>query len=917
MRNRIVALSADRVRRSVALLLLVCSVSVAVAVAEYDFRDFTPSGAQIRSQASATFLDSDDVRRETLSNVVVTIVQSVAGVRLTPDGESAAARTVSPGAQVAFPFIVTNSGNDSASFDVSAVLEDGADARLGAPLVYHDENCNGRLDAGETTLTPLSQLSLESGATGCVLLLATAHAGADAGDATVTLSVGVDGDAVADEVTQRSASATVTVTNAAVLTSALQAEPSAVVAPDGLVTLTASVSNTSGVDAHAFEFPDLPGTPNPSGIFTELSIPEGLRVESVTATSGVADDDLALFEHDGNAWAALNLDELPATVTRIGVLVPGSGAFYPSGAQTVVSVGVREASAGGAGSTFAARASVRYSAGAAGELVEAESNQVTVTKGRAAAVAWVDAADESLSVASSDGTADRAEDERSVTELHSGVTLTIRDTLRNDGNASERYALAVAALGADAPQAAKDAWLCRLYQRDGVTPLPDTVGPVPAGETLAVVVRCDVPNDPNDAAQTLIRLSATTVDDASTDASVDWSVASVDEGFGASYTAVSTPAAAIADGDTASIVLRLTNAGVNPDTFDLGATTAQSGWLERVALYHLGGTVASGELCPSDASALTAARSSARVTTSGIVNPGMSRCILADITLLRGAVSGERTITFTSESINRDSVAPSVESAITVAHRSGLQFTPARSATITSGGSVNVNHTVRNTGNTQGTLAIGAPVVSPEGSVRVLYSLDGTTFSTSLDGIVLAPGQERTLTLRAIASAGQPVGRRITVTPTATIDYGQALGALSRSLSNTYDVIDGVLRLDLQVANCGQAGACGANPAGGDEARPRDYLRYTLTATNLGAAAIREVVVTEPIPAFTEFVSIDTEASFLGTVQYSRDGSSWGTGAPPALSAGDVIYVRVVNGGADVPIPPAGSVTVTLTVRVR
>ncbi|THF86845.1 DUF11 domain-containing protein [Deinococcus sp. KSM4-11] len=134
------------------------------------------------------------------SNAVVTTVQAVCAVSVSPDGTVAQpSRLVSvrAGETALFPYTVVNAGNAAQTFALRATLETGSVAAPTLRAVL-DRNGNGQVDAGEPDVTAVT---LDADASAAVLLVAAS--GTVPGDAWVNLSAGCPGgQADADNVAQ-------------------------------------------------------------------------------------------------------------------------------------------------------------------------------------------------------------------------------------------------------------------------------------------------------------------------------------------------------------------------------------------------------------------------------------------------------------------------------------------------------------------------------------------------------------------------------------------------------------------------------------------------------------------------------------------------------------------------------------------
>ncbi len=98
-----------------------------------------PAGTAIGNQASASYLDASGTLRTVTSNLVTTIVQQVASFTLTADGT----RTAAPGGQASFPHTLTNTGNGTDAFSLSLANQVGDDFDLTGLAIYADANGDG------------------------------------------------------------------------------------------------------------------------------------------------------------------------------------------------------------------------------------------------------------------------------------------------------------------------------------------------------------------------------------------------------------------------------------------------------------------------------------------------------------------------------------------------------------------------------------------------------------------------------------------------------------------------------------------------------------------------------------------------------------------------------------------------------
>ncbi len=119
----------------------------------------TPAGTQITNQALATFSPlRPGEPTSAMSNTVITTVQAVCAVSITPNGSTDA--TVLAGERATFRYTLTNAGNETSSIAVSGSV--GGLSPAAQLSLYVDANGNGQVDPGEQ---PLSQVNLPSDGT--------------------------------------------------------------------------------------------------------------------------------------------------------------------------------------------------------------------------------------------------------------------------------------------------------------------------------------------------------------------------------------------------------------------------------------------------------------------------------------------------------------------------------------------------------------------------------------------------------------------------------------------------------------------------------------------------------------------------------------------------------------------------------
>lgn len=134
--------------RTYLLALIIVGIAAAAANASG-----TLAGTMIRNSATVSYKDANsNPMTSVTSNEVITEVDSVFGVDISPNGYPVAGFSESKTRD--FVFTVTNTGND---LDMFALAVTGIPAGWGA-VIYHDADGDGILDAGEPTTSNTGSL---------------------------------------------------------------------------------------------------------------------------------------------------------------------------------------------------------------------------------------------------------------------------------------------------------------------------------------------------------------------------------------------------------------------------------------------------------------------------------------------------------------------------------------------------------------------------------------------------------------------------------------------------------------------------------------------------------------------------------------------------------------------------------------
>jgi len=876
----------------------------------------TPAGTSISNQASASFIDSAGQARTTTSNQVITVVQQVYSFSITPDGTLASpGQTLNalPGAPVYFSYTVSNTGNGSDNINLTTAQDNADNFNLSGTALYHDANCNGTIDPGETTAITSLSLTRQgtSGATACVILAGTIPASASSGHSG---NINLDGtSAGSPSVSDSNNWARATATTSAALTATKSASPSGAVNPGGNITYTISGSNVGGSAASGVSVTGLSG----SGILIRDTIPSGLVVSTLPTGSAGAGTVQIVFSTNGTSWSTLAAGNLPLTgngTIAVGMFVSGSGAFFPQTASYSFSFQATVPSVSPAGTNFNNFARVLFNDGIASQTVDTNTTTNTTASRFSVAIGGTGAS-------AADGA-----DTQTLASAFSGSTVSFNSTLQNTGNASDSFSLSLGT---------STIGVCTILQSDGLTPLSGSVGPLAAGATYTVIVRCAIPasqtsggsvtltatsdNNPSGNVATLLDgLDTTTLDVSAVASGYEVDVAhntnSAAGGEGSDPTNDSRAGynPAVNPGGTALFPFEVANTGHNPDTYTFSAVLP-AGW---TAVFYPDSNCDSSIDTPTPAP----------VSGTGQLNNGGTGCYIAVVQVPAGAAPVDATavtgdnVQFVVTSATLGSVSDTILGAVDVNLVAQISLEPPRTGTTTTPGTLTYTHTLVNSSNQSGLCSVAGDGGGFGWTYQ--YSLDGSVWSTSLSGISLAAnGGSQTIYVRVLTPGGQPIGRTDVNTLTATCTVSSATATDSVTVTTT--VVGGDLRLTKTgVSYVGTSSTVRHTNAA--TALPGDTLEYTVVASNIGTGNLSHVVITDPLPSYTTFVSVSATISGFssGTVLYSTDGITWSTSAPTVLTTGSSIYVAVSTNGnntieaGDI-MPPAATITITFRVRVQ
>jgi len=898
----------------------------------------TPAGTEIRNQASASYIDSSGLPQTTTSNEVITVVQPVYGLDIQPDGSDennpGQVKHMLPAGTVYFNWTVKNTGNTTDTFSLSYTQGNSNQFDFDVRGLYHDANCNGQIDPGESTVTSVTLAADEST---CIIMEAKAD---PIPSNNQYANINLEGESAHDQsVNDTNNWARAIATEDAILDASKSASPGSDVAPGDTITYTVRGANIGGSAAYAVAVSGVTDT----GILVEDAVPEHTKVTAMpTGVAGAGTGILYVKSVDGGqSWSLLQQGDLPIAGDaqgnhRIGMLIKGAGDFFTRGAQYEFRFSVTVDAGVAAGVDIANTASVKYdndgnsSNGSQTAHTNTTHNRVAPSysvangpngdpdaDGSGFDGSYTDPTGTTWHYAETTGDPDDAE--KITDPVYGGDTVYFKNTLQNTGNSSDSYDLSISGV--------PTGWTCQVMAADGTTPLANPVGPVAAGTTLDYVVRCSIPATFTSQADTRLTVTATSVNDPNdppaSNATHDV-VPPVSSGYavdiakdrasGDNNANNDNPDGQTVDpGVTAYYGFEVANTGQNPDTYNLSA-----------AVTGIPGATTTIYPDP-DCDGVLDNPAPAPVTDTGLIEAGKKECFVLAVDVPDGTAPSvqnfqdpnDDNVTITATSNADPSVSDEVSADLEVNLKAEITFTPDRNGTVTSPGTIVYTHTLTNNGNADASVSFsGSGSTHPTWTYQI--STNGGASWTSVGGaaVNLAKGDSKEIQIRVIVPDGEPIGAVDAVQITASASYSaNGINANdSASVTDTTTVVGGDLRLEKQVDKTA--------------AKPGENLTYTITATNIGTADLKQVIISDPLPGYTSFVSVSASTDISGgTVVYSTDGSAWSTSAPTSLSVGGAIYVAVDTTGpdtngdyqitADDVMPPGASITITFVVRVQ
>jgi uncharacterized repeat protein (TIGR01451 family) len=787
-----------------------------------------PAGTSIGNQASVTYTDSSGASRTVTSNTVQTVVQQVASLTLTANG----AKTASVGSVVYYPHTLTNTGNGSDTFALSAVNAAGGGFNMTGIALYAD-NGSGQPTGAAITSTG----ALASGATFKFIVAANVPNTATSGQTNGLTVTGTSTFTAAQTTTNTD---TTTVTANAVI-SVTKAVSVATGAPgSGPYTYTLTYTNTGNSTATSVKLTD--------------AIPAGLT-EVANVGSWSVTGATALTDAKATYGTAPNQITYDYGVTTAGTVTAILSNVAPGQSGTVsFKVTVAANAAPGAINNTA---NVSYNDGS-GATVTGTSNTVPFTVTQSAAVTLTGA---------------------TVASGNPGSTVSFSNVIKNTSNGTDTFNITLSTGNFPAGTSFV------LYKSDGVTPLIDTngdgvpdTGPLAVAASYTVVVKAVLPVNASGAGPFTVNKTATStvtpsVFATAADTLTALTAATVDltngvgKGAGAGPEATAVVTNATNAGTATTFTLVANNTGPIADTYNFGASTVSTFASQTLPA---GWTVT----FKADGGAGNCSTTGATLSNTGTINAGSNATFCAVVSVPAGAAAGTSDVYFRALSPSTGAQ-DTIHDAVTANAVRSLTFSPNNTGQASAGGSMVYSHTLTNTGNVvEGNGSVSTITLpasnSQSGWTSVVYydannngvldASDPVVPASGLQSVLaagLAPGQSITIFDKVTAPSGASPGAFDTTTVTATTtngSYGSTAPAAAPATDSTTVIAGNVTLTKAQ----GLDAACTGTPGGGygtttltAGAVPGACIDYQITVSNLGSANATGVVVSDATPAFT------------------------------------------------------------------
>jgi trimeric autotransporter adhesin len=885
-----------------------------------------PAGTPIGNQASATYSDAaGNPQPAVQSNTVETRVAQVASFTLS----SSPARQAGPGATVYYPHVLTNTGNGTDTFDLTASDVTSGTFNLTSVQLYADANGDGLPDNFTALSASGTTGPIAAGATFQFVAASVVPISATAGQ-TDTMTVSATGNslAAAGAVPPYATAAAQSVSDVITITS------------NAVVNVTKSMSALSGADGSGpyqitLTYTNAGNASSPNITLTD-ALPAGMSYVAGSARWSTSGPGTPLTDNTGAPAdpAGMAFDFNASAAGAVTAIVTQGIAPGVSGTVTFQVNVPANTPAGQLNNT----ATYSYNDGTGTIITGQTTNTVAFSVLRRAGVTLDDVPSTANGVAPTlVADSNPIADIVGVASAPQGATVQFDNVVHNNGNTPDSFDISFVSNSFPAGTT------FQLFRSDGVTPLTDSngnstpdTGTLAIGASYHVIVKAILPANASGnnagAGFSLVNRASSFVDPTTSDITTDrldaivgstvdmTNNAALPGGAGAGNTGAAVITTNTANPGTATVFqLFVNNTSTVADSYDLSVTSALPlNWL--VEFKQDGG---SGNCSTTGAS----------LSNTGVINPAQNRLVCAVVTVPAsgaGALAGTTNITFQVRSAA--SGAQDVKTdAVTVNTVRGVTVAPNNSGQAFPGGAVDFTHVASNAGNVDETLSFVGTFLSDSqaaaGWTSVVYEdtnlngvLDAADVAlTSTSSLALAAGNTQTIFVKVFAPSTAAIGQVDTTSLTVTYNNttGVAGGPLTANVLDTTTVISGNVGLvkeqALDALCDGTAdSAFTTTDVINSAARPGACIRYRITITNRGTTNVQSVVVNDATPTDTVY---NTGAQCYPTPAAAGSaGAATTVGAVAAVPANCAVGTLRYNVGT---LTPSQSAVLTFGVQIR
>ncbi len=249
------------------------------------------------------------------------------------------------------------------------------------------------------------------------------------------------------------------------------------------------------------------------------------------------------------------------------------------------------------------------------------------------------------------------------------------------------------------------------------------------------------------------------------------------------------------------------------------------------------------------------------ITSSGSLAPAATLKVVAVITVPAGALPVSAPVSFTATSTNNSTIVASQPNTVVIPAFRTYTFTADRSGTAPQGGTLSYIHTITNNGNSTEKFDISIPADVVGGMSYTLYDSSNAAQGDGFSIASLAPGTSATFTLKVTVPTNFPLNATDIKVITVNENSATLPGGTKTNQDQT-KVIDGLISL-VKTAETFTATGTPATDANGTlvsvdstgaTAKPGQIIEYRIKYTNIGGQTAKSVIVTDHIPANTDYV---------------------------------------------------------------